>query len=712
MAAIGKIRQYSGLLVVLIGVALVGFLVMDFTNSQFSILKGRKDWIGRVNGEKITYNEFSKKYEEDVKNQEDRMRGQPLNDDQRNQLRSQTWTQMVNDMIFNKIYDKLGINVTPDEMTELAVGENASPYIKQDAQFKNPQTGQFDPSQVRLYLSRLDQDPEGVEPGTVRKQWMGFETMLKQNEFQLKYDNLINKGFYTPTWMAEMTYYDQNRFATIKYVVLPYADVNDADVKLSDDDYSKYLHDHEGRFKNDEETRKIEYVSFDIIPSAGDSAKTLQYLADKREEFQKGEKPSDDSLFVKLYSETPYEGVYYTKDKINSPIKDSLFSAKVGTILGPYLEGTSYKLAKISDRKLISDSVKVKDIRFNFNGITTQEAANEKFRFIDSIYKAIDSLHGDFAAFAATYSDDPASKVRGGDLGWVHENEKEKAYNDLIFYHAQKGHVYKVPVQAENAIHLVEVYEDKPSREAVSVAYLTKEILPTPETERNIYGQATNFAADNQSEAKFKAAGAKLFAKTVNSLKKDAYNVEGLQGPAREIVKWAFNAKKGDVSPVYTVEKKHVVALLEDIRPKGLPDVASIKDLIKPEVTREKKFEMLAKKITDAKAANIDDLATKLGKPAQEADHISFNSANLNGANETRVGAAAEDLPTGKLSQPIEGRMGAYAIQVISAQEPAKASEYGMYIFQLKQQTAYKARYAEEVQKKLAKIDDNRFDFF
>lgn len=685
---------------------------MDATNSQYSVLKGRKDWIGKVNGDKITYNDYTRKYEEDIKNMEDQMRGQPMSDDQRNSIRTQTWNSLVNDMIFHNIYDKLGINVTPDEMTELAMGANASPYIKQDAQFKNPQTGQFDPSQVRLYLSRLDQDPEGVEPGTVRKQWLKFETLLKQNQFQSKYDNLISKGFYTPTWMAEMAYNDQNRFAAIKYVALPYTDINDADVKVSDDDYSKFLQNHEARFKADEETRKIEYVSFDIIPSGADSVKTLQYLADKRAEFQKGEKPSDDSIFVKLYSESPYDGIYYSKDKLISTVKDSLFADKIGTIVGPYLEGDFYKLAKISDRKLISDSVKVKDIKLNFNGITTQEAANEKFKFIDSIYKAIDSLKGDFGAFAATYSDDPVSKTKGGDLGWVHQNEKEKAYNDLIFYHAQKGKVYKVPVQAENAIHLVMVYEDKPSIPAVAVAYLTKEILPSPETERNIYGAATNFAADNQNEARFKAAGEKMHAKTVNALKKDAFNVEGLQGPAREVVKWAFNAKKGDVSPVYTVDKKHVVAMLVDIRPKGLPDVASVRDFIKPEVIREKKYDMLAQKITGAKAANIDELASKLGKPAQEADHISFASANLNGANEPNVGASAEDLPTGKLSQPIKGRAGAYAIQVISVQEPAKASDYSMYSFQLKQMTAAKARYAEDVQKKLAKIDDNRFDFF
>ena len=711
MAVIGKIRQRSGLLIFLIGASIVGFLVMDATNSQGSVLKGRKDTVGKVNGEKITYNDFTKKFEDNVKLTEDQMRGQPMVDEQRNGIRTQTWNEMVNDIIFNKIYSQLGINVTADEMNELATGENASPVLKRDAQFRNPQTGQFDPGQVRLYLSRLDQDPEGVEPGTVRKQWLKFENILKQGQFQEKYSNLVSKGLYVPSWVGEMTYNDQNRLVDFKYVQLPFSDVNDADVKVSDDDLKKFINEHAARFKQDEESRKIDYVTFDIAASSGDSAKTAQYLQDKRADFAAGKTASDDSIFVKLYSETPFDAAYYEKDKVLSQVKDSLFEVKIGAIVGPYVDGGSYKLAKVSDRKLISDSVRVRDITFSFAGITSQDQANVIFKKIDSIFKAIDSLHGDFAQFAATFSSDPASRSRGGDLGWIKQNEKEKMYNDLIFFHAQKGKLYKVPAQTENAIHIVQVVEDRPSKPAVLVSYLTKEIMPTPETERNIYSTATNFAADNQSETKFKASGEKLQIKAVNDVKKDAFEISGL-GSARDLVKWVYSAKKGDVSPVYTVGKKHVVALLETIRTKGLPDVDAVRDQVKAEVVKEKKFEILSKKVADAKAANIDDLAAKLSKPAAEADKVSFGRPALNGAFEPKVVATALVTGAGKLSQPVKGNGGVYVTQTIAVQEPVKTTDYSMYTYQLKQQLQGKSRYAQEVEKKLAKIDDNRFDFF
>ncbi|MES2621665.1 MAG: peptidylprolyl isomerase, partial [Bacteroidota bacterium] len=328
-----------------------------------------------------------------------------------------------------------------------------------------------------------------------------------------------------------------------------------------------------------------------------------------------------------------------------------------------------------------------------------------------SIFKLIDTMKVDFGSVAATFSDDPLSKMSGGDIGWVKQGEKDKEYNDLIFYRAQKGKIYRVPSQTENAIHIIQVVEDRPSKLAVQLAYLSKEILPSSETERNIYGNATSFAADNQSEAKFREAGKKLNARTVNSIQKDAFTVEGL-GSARELVKWVFNAKKGDVSSIFTVEKKHVVVLLEEIRPKGLPDLDAVRDRINPLVVQEKKFEVLSKKIEAAKASSADDLASKLGKVAAFAEKVSFTNPAMNGSYEPNAVAAAFATPAGKLSKPVKGSAGVYVVQTIAVQEPAKITDYNLYAYQLKQQLQGKSRNAQEVQKKLAKIEDNRFDFF
>lgn len=713
MAVIGKIRQRSGLLIFVIGLSIVGFLIMDATDSQSGVLKGRNDTVGKVNGEKISYTDFNRKYDENVKNFESQMRGMPVGEEQRNYIRTQTWTEMVNTIIFEKIYDKMGIGVTPEEMNELATGENASQYIKNDPQFKDPNSGQFDPSRVRLYLSQLDAPREGVEPGVVREQWLNFEKQLKKNQYQVKYDNLINKGLVVPKWMGEMTYNDQNRYVNFRYVQLPYSEVNDADIKVSDDDIRAYIEKNAAKFKVDEETRKIQYVTFDIIPSSADSLKTIEELAEKRDEFAKGEKVEDDSLFAKIYSDTPFDEVYYDKDKLVSPVKDSFFTLPVKSVIGPYVDGKYFKLAKISDRKMISDSVRVREIKISFANIATQEAAAAKFKFIDSIIAQIDSFKQDFTLFALTYSDDANSKMKGGDIGWVKQNEKEKTYNDLIFFRAKKGKTYKIPSANENAIYIIQVTDDRPTKAGALVTYYSKEIIPSPETERNIYGAATSFASDNSTEAKFKEAGQKLNMKSVESLKKDDFTIQGL-GTARDLVRWVFGeaTKKGDVSSIYTVDKKHVVAYVEQIRPMGLQEVDAVREVVKNEIVRRKKYEILAKKVTNAASAGMDDLAAKLGKTPAEATRVSFSNPSVNGMYEPKVAATALNTATGKLSKPVEGVSGVFVVQTTSVEEPAKMEDYSIFAFQLKQQLQGKARFAAEVQKKLADIKDNRFDFF
>lgn len=711
MAVIGKIRQRSGLLIGVIGASILGFLIMDATQSQGSVLKGRNDSVGKINGEKISIQDFEKKYEENIKNQEMQMRGQPLNDDMRNYLRNQTWDQMVSESIFGKVYDKLGINVTGEEMNELFTGENPHPYVKQN--FTDPQTGQFNPAFIRNFLSVIDKDDEGTEPGTRRKQWLAFESEVKKNQFQVKYNNLISKGLYVPTWMGEVAYKEQNRAVTFNYVSLPYNQITDDQVKVTDEDLSAYIKKHEAAFKVDEESRKIQFVAFDIAASSGDSAQIVASLLEKRDEFAKGEKVADDSVYVKLNSETPFDEVYYTREElVASPVVDSLFNLPVKSLVGPYVEAGTFKLAKISDRKGISDSIKVRQIKISFNDVTTQEAGVAKRMLADSIFKAIDSLKADFGLMAMQYSNDDASKMAGGNVGWVKQGEREKQLNDLIFFRAQKGKTYQFGSGQDNAIYIFQVVEDKPTKTGVLVTYLSKEIIPSPETERSIYATASGFAADNQSKDKFLAAGKKLNMKTVGDLKKDQFSVPGLQGSARDIVKWAFKANKGDVSSIFTVGNKHVVALLEEVIPEGLPPVDAVREIVKAQVIKEKKGEMLSKKLADAKGANLQEVAGKVGGIVMSAQDATFANPAMGGSYEPKVVATALNLAPNKVSAPIEGNSGVYVVETVSVKEPVQTNDYSIYAYQLKQRTQNKANSAAQVQKKLADIKDNRSDFF
>lgn len=711
MAVIGKIRQRSGLLILIIGISIVGFLVMDATNQQFGVLKGMQDAVGKVNGQKITSQEFDRKYQENVKNAEDQMQGQPLDESQNNSIRQQTWDEMVNDVIFEKVYKSLGIGVTKEEVREFTLGENLHPYVRQS--FGGP-NGQVDIAQLTAITQNLDKDQPGEEPGTRKRQWLKFEGAMKKAQYQQKYNNLITKGLYVPAWMAEMAYLDQTRTVDFKYVSLNYSDVNDADIKVTDEELKEYLNNHRAKFKSDVETRKLQYVAFNVVASSTDSAAIVSELEAKRAEFTQGTTLADDSLFVKINSETPFDDVYYEKDQMTSVVTDSFFALNKGTVIGPYVENGSFRLAKITDRKVISDSSRVREIVFSFAQIQPgSPEAVAKYKLMDSIQSLIDSLGADFGLMAAQFSEDPASKVAGGNIGWVKKGQKGKMYNDILFYRAVKGKTYRA-LEGGDAVHLFQVIEDKPGKTGVLVSYLSREIVPSSETDRAIFSNATLFVSDNQNEAKFREAAKKYNAKTVSNLRDESFDVEGL-GAAREIVKWAFKAKKGDISSVFSVNKgrTYVVALLEQIREKGVPDLDAVRDNIKPLVVQEKKFELLSKRIADAKAGSIDDLATKLGKPVLQAERSSFSNPSLNaGSYEQVVVATALGTAAGKQSAPVKGNSGVFVVQTIAVQVPPKQTDYSPFATQPQMQAQSKARYAQQTQKKLADVQDTRSFFF
>jgi peptidyl-prolyl cis-trans isomerase D len=716
MAIIGDIRKRSGLLVGAIALSIFLFLLGDAVNNQFTVLgKGKGSDAGSVNGQSIPYQEYSNQVADNVKNMESQYKTS-IGDPQRNAISQQTWDDLVNKIVMEDASARTGLTVSDDEMVSLTTTENASPMIRQ------PFGGErFNPIYVKQFLQNIDIDDKGQEPGYKRKAWNQLVKEVKKSQLQAKYSILVAKGVGdVPNWMAEDLYYEQSKSADFKYVLLPYAEVNDNDIKYTDADLKEYLSKNAAKFTSPDETRNIKYVEFDVIPSAVDSAATLKALTDKLDDFKKGVNKSDDSLFVKLYSETTFDDLYKTRDQLmGSPIADSLFESKVGTVIGPYIENNMYKFAKVSARKMMSDSVKVKEVVFSFANVKTEAEQKTKLALIDSLYKAIDSLHADFGMIAAQYSDDPASKMNGGVSGWVKlaDPQYDEYYKSIVFHNGVPGKTYRYIDQNNNLVKFVQIAEEKPSKPGIKVAYFTRSIIPSQESENEIYGRVTQFVSTTNSEDKFKAymKANEKNVKTAVNITKGSYDVMGL-GSARSLVKWVYNAKRGDVSPIISLgsstnDRKHIIAYLESVTGKGTPDLESVKERVKFLYLQDKKYELLAKKVTDAKAASIDDLGAKLGKTVQEADKITFLNTNLPTGNEPAVAATAVALAQGKLSGPVKGNAGVYVVQKISGFDPPKPSDLTQQVMMLKQGSYMKARAATDALKKLAKIDDNRLNF-
>lgn len=716
MAVIGSIRKRSGLLVGAIALSIFLFLLGDAVNNNFGVLKGGKgNDAGSVDGEKITYKEYSDQVSENVKNMESQYK-MSLPEQQRNEVNKQTWDDLVTKIVMNEASAKTGLAVSDDEMVALTTTKDASPMIRQ------PFGGErFDPTYVKQFLQNIDIDEKGQEPGYKRKAWNQLVKEVKKSQLQSKYALLVAKGVgNVPTWMAEEMYYEANKTADFKYTSIPYSDVNDNEIKYTDADLKDYLSKNPSKFASPDEVRNIRYVAFNIVASSIDSATTLKSLTDRLDEFKKGVSKSDDSLFVKLYSETPFDDLYRTKDQLmGSVIADSIFSLPLKTVIGPYVENGSYKYARISARKMMSDSVKVKEIVFSFANVKTEAEQKTKLQMIDSLFKAIDSLHADFGAVAAAYSDDPASKANGGVVGWVNfaNPQLDEYYKSIVFHNGEPGKTYKYLDGNNNLIKFIQIAEEKPSKQGVKVAYFTHAIIPSQETENNIYSTVNQFVSTNSTEEKFKAymKDHPQDVKPGMNITKGSYDVMGL-GSARPLVKWVFSAKRGDISPIISLgstatDRKHVIAYLESVTGKGTPDLESVKEAVKFRYLQDKKYELLSKKITDAKASTVDELAAKIGKSALEADKVTFQSGNLPTGNEPAVAATGVYIAAGKMSGPIKGNNGVYVVQKINGFDPPKPTDLTQQNMMLKQMSYMKVRGISDALKKLAKVDDNRLFF-
>ncbi|MCW3125294.1 MAG: Peptidylprolyl isomerase [Bacteroidetes bacterium] len=721
MAVIGEIRKRPGLLVGIIALSIVLFLLGVAVNDQFSVLRpGHGTDAASVDGQSISYSEFSTEVSDNIKNIETQRRIS-LNDVMRNGVNKQTWDDMINKILMDQASQKTGVVVSDDELVSLTMTENLHPIIRQQF-FGN---GPVDVVGLNGWIKNINVDEKGQEPGFKRKIWNNLNKEVKKSQLQAKYSMLVLKSVgNVPKWLAEEIYVENSKTADFRYVALPYNEVNDNDIKYTDADLKEYLNKNAAKFTSTEETRRIQYLAFDVVPSSADSAATLKGLTDKLDEFTKGATKSDDSLFVKLSSETPMVDLYTLKDPaLGSPkLADSLFELPLKTVIGPYVENGMYKFAKISARKMLSDSVKVKEIIYSFANVQNEADQKAKFVLIDSVLKAVDSMHTDFSTAAAAFSDDPQAKTTGGLVGWVKLSDpsRDETYKGIVFHNAEIGKAYKYLDIQNNLIKLVQVVEDKPSKLGIKMAYLTRSLAPSQETERDIYGEVTQFASNNSTEAKFKkyAADHAAQVKTASSITKESYDINQLS--ARALVKWVFEAKRGDVSSIKTLDdgsgvngRKYVIAYLESVTGEGTPDLESVKDQVKLQYLREKKYELLAKKITDAKAANIDDLATKLGKTAEEADRSIFANPNIPAGMEPAVVAAGVYIAQGKVSAPIKGNKGVYAVQKITGTDPPAATDLTRPVMMAQQEAMGKIRNGDiqKALRDLSKVRDNRFNF-
>ncbi|GEM69455.1 peptidylprolyl isomerase [Sphingobacterium mizutaii NBRC 14946 = DSM 11724] len=699
MGLMTSLRNRAGLVIFVIGLAIVAFLLGDAINVGTPFWQRSQNEVGSINGEGIDYQSFNGQVDQASQMYQQQMGG-AASPQMRGFAVQQVWNQFLTQNLLNQEIDKIGLQVGKEELNSLLFGNNPSPQIIQA--FTNPQTGQFDKNYLSAVIEQAKTNPE------MNAQWEGLLENVRNERLNQKYTNLINNSIYTTSLEAEYDYNSRNKLANFKYVMLDYASVKDSEIKLTDADYKEYYDKNKNAFKNPEEIRTLEYVLFDAKPNSADSALVLGEIQKLKTELQAS---TNDSSFVTINSENKYPVRYYTKGQLSPALDSVAFKTAAGTVVGPFLTQNVYEIAKVIAVKNSPDSVNASHILIN---PATEGGVDKAMAKADSIKNLIQG-GANFAALAVEFSADPNSKNNAGEIGTLTRGAFPEL--DETLFEGKAGDV-KV-VSTNYGVHIVKINRQIGNSQIAKLAIVDKSINSGKETTDAAYSKANQF---------FTAANKDNFndiakQQNVEILKNDRTvamdNMLGGVEVPRELIRWAFEAKNGETSDkVYETTDNFIVARVTNIQPKGIQPLESVKTLIEPVVKNLVKARMLKEKMNNALsgAGNIDQVAQKLGKNVQTVDNVVLANPVIPGvAVENAVVGTVFGLQPNKPSKSIEGKQGVYAVQVAGFVNP-KALAGEELTTQQKQITEAKSQRAwGTILKALqdnAKIVDNRIKFY
>lgn len=702
MALINTLRNKMGKVIVgFIAVAILSFVLTDLLSGQRSILAGNDRDIGEIAGETITYEEFQERADVLVQNYASNF-GRNPGADELNSLRNQAWLLLVAEKSFDKEYKALGITVSPEELVDLVQGKNISPDIQRI--FTDPQTGQFNKDQLLQTLNQLNGTPQG------RAQWKQFEESLIPGRKRVELDNLIDKSTFVTDAEAEREYKDQNAVAEVKYLYVPFFAVNDSSVNVTDAELENYIDGHKDEYQVDW-SRSIEYVSFPIVASSADSLAYREELREIKEEFSN---ISDDSLYATSNSELSNPFDTYTINSLPAIVASNLNIIHKGTVVGPYIDGNSYVLYKLSD--VYEDTTGV--ARASHILIKWDDDSNEaKAKAKSEALSVLREVQGgaDFAEVAKEKSKDGGSAINGGDLDWFETGKMVKPFNDAVFGATKKGIIPRI-VESQFGYHIIDVTE-VPSFTKYKVATVGLDITASDETRDEAFRKADYFAGTSGNYSDFKANAEKEGYSILN-----ADNIEPNDqriariGKARQVIGWLFrDASEGEVSPVYELDDQYVVAVMTGEQEEGTAGLNEVRLEVTEKVKNEKKGELIVQKLKQL-SGSLDDIASGYGEDASvlTSSNIKISTTSLpsaGGADEA-IGKAFS-LSDGQVSDPIATDNGIVIIQLEGITPAPEIADYTMHSNNLKRaREGRSSYYLGELIKEAANVKDERYKFF
>jgi peptidyl-prolyl cis-trans isomerase D len=703
MSVLEKIRNKSGLAIVVVGGALALFVISDALNSNSRMFGGNDNNVGVIDGESVSIKQFEQEFEKNLANYKMRSQQESVDQNTSDMIREQTWNQIIMDGLMAKQYGELGISVTNDELFELVQGENPHEQIRTAPIFQNQQTGQYDRSLVVRFLKNME---EGTDEAA-KKQWLEFETGLVKETESKKYNALFKKGVYATNLEAKALYVKRNRTTDMDIVAVNLFSIPDSSVTVTDSELKSYLNNNYKKYAEKMNGRKLEFVTFDVIPTGDDSANVLKWVSDQVTQFAAA---TNDTLYVDVNSDTRFDTLAHPRSFYPEEVQARLFSDSVGSIIGPIYANGKYRIYKVEGVK--NDSLfqmRASHILFKVENNDTPATMKKAQEVLAEIRKG-----ADFGEKAAQYGTDGTSS-RGGDLGWFTEGQMVKEFNDYV----KKGNKGDMAiVKTQFGIHIVKVTENK-TKKTVVAGVLERGVEPSEATTNQTYNDASQFAsiATGGAEAFDAAIAEKGLSKRVaDNLRETDKSLAGLS-EAREVIRWAYNASIGDVSEVMSIGDKYIVATLVAVKEKDKANFEDVKERLTADFRKEKKADQLMEKVKAemAGATTLQDIATKLQVAVTPIVGQTMENSNIAyiGPDNTFIGTIFGTETIGKIIGPIKGDNAVYMANIIRFSDGPQVPEYTAYKEEIQNQLSQRMEYGSfDVLKQLKDVKDNRYKFY
>lgn len=670
MATLQKIRNHGVALIVIVGLAMLAFILGDFLNSGSSFFNRSREYVGEIEGHKVHYTEYEAAKDQLTEVYKIESGRTDLDEDLSAQIRNQVWQMMLMDWTLRAEAERIGMDVTADELSELCIGQHPHQLIAQRRAFYD-ENGQFNRDNLLRFLNSIEQedDAQNANLQQAKTYWMYWENAVRLTHMQEKFSGLMQNLVTANKLDAKYAFEARQNSVSADFVVQPFHTIADSLVTVSNNDLKKLYESRKPLYKQTP-NRSIEYITYPVVPSEQDSLQTYDLMIKLRDEFTTTE---DIALVVNTNSDLMYDGRNYSEESIPEMFREFAFG----------------KNAKAGD---------VTELIY-----TPEDQTFRMARLMECGYNVPDSVELKIIA--------PEEGQEDRELGWFSEDVLRIQNRQVAekAFAGKRGDRFTVAMGlGEQTFEILDIAKATPK---AKVAILERKVTPSSKTYSILYNNAKQFIVNNGTEDKFRAAAqeAHMTIYPAYNLSENSDKVGQLKN-SRPIVRWAFEAKEGQVSDVYECGDQFVVALLTDVKDGDFRPMSDVQGELTQMVRNEKKAALISKEL--AKATTIEEAAKAANTGVQHADNVTLSSNRFGNMTEPAVVGAALALNANELSAPIKGNQGVYVVRPGQKTRLEGELNAEQEIGQLNMYTSYSLMYqVMNLLEENAEVTDNRARF-